>query len=155
MYASPVTMLRDTDSSSAQVRSAVVSVSTPGVLLTGIPSSVATPTSMLSYPTANWAIPRKEGLASMTARLIGSVKSERSTSAHRAPSMTSSWLGPSSSSPGHTRISTPASSRILSPASRIRRVTNTFPRLKAVSLQVSRRLRQGIRAGLRSSGGDP
>src|SRR5690606_40679561 len=46
--------------SNAHVRSAVVSVSTPGVLVTSTPRRVQAATSMLSYPTAMLATMRSE-----------------------------------------------------------------------------------------------
>jgi glycine/D-amino acid oxidase-like deaminating enzyme len=51
-YASPSTSRRPIPSISATARSAVVSVSTPGVLPTGMPRAVAASTSTLSTPTA-------------------------------------------------------------------------------------------------------
>jgi hypothetical protein len=62
--------------SSDQAKSAVVSVSTPGVLPTGIPFSVAVLTSILSKPTAIWLITLSwfEAPASMTLVFIVSVR---------------------------------------------------------------------------------
>jgi hypothetical protein len=109
----------------------VVSVSTPGVLLTGMPSSVAAGTSMLSKPTAKFATPRRPGFTDSTSRSIRSVSSDSSTSAQAAPSSTSSRLGEASSAPGQTRTWAPPSRSCASPASRMGRVTKTFPLMDA------------------------
>jgi hypothetical protein len=54
----PSTTLRAAANSSANAKSAVVSVSTSGVLVTRMPRAVAAGTSMLSKPTATLAITR-------------------------------------------------------------------------------------------------
>ena len=66
---------------SAKARSAVVSVSTPGVLPTAIPFPAAWATSMLSVPTAKLAIARSFGQASISSASIASVTMERIPSA--------------------------------------------------------------------------
>src|SRR4051794_16257317 len=120
--AAPGTIRRARASRSANARSAVASVSTSGVLPTGIPRAAAASTSMLSVPTAMFAIARRRGAASSTAASTRSVTSVRRPSTSRARATRSSWAG--GMSPGHS--STSCSARRRSSASNgSARVTNT------------------------------
>ena len=66
--------------SSAQVKSAVVSVNTPGVLPTGMPRRVQAGTSMLSKPTAIWLTTLRWGAASSSSSSMRSVNRQYSAS---------------------------------------------------------------------------
>src|ERR1035437_228611 len=126
MYSCASGILRAAASRSAHVKSAVVSVSTSGVLLTGRPSAVAPATSMLLKPTEQFATPRSAGFAASSARSTGSVSSERRTSHQRTPSSITEGATPSSSRSCPTRTSTPARSSSSMPAAGIRRETKTL-----------------------------
>ena len=81
----------------------MASVSTSGVLPTGMPRSAAASTSMLSVPTAMFAIACSRGAASSSSASTRSVTSVSSASASRARARSSS--GPGGRSPGHSSTS--------------------------------------------------
>ena len=80
-------------SSSASVRSAVASVSTPGVFVTSTPRAVAAPTSTLSKPTAMLATTRSPGQRSSSASSTRSVSIVRIPEQGAARSANSSAVG--------------------------------------------------------------
>ena len=79
--AAPSGIRRASASSSAKARSAVASVSTSGVLPTGMPRSAAASRSMLSVPTAMFAIAFRSGQASSSS--ASTRVGERATAAPR------------------------------------------------------------------------
>ncbi len=81
---SPSAMRRAAAISSANARSAVASVSTPGVCPTAIPAAVAAAISMLSRPTARLLMTRSLGAAAIKAASTRSVTIVSSASAWRA-----------------------------------------------------------------------
>ena len=107
---------------SASVRSAVASVSTPGVLPTAMPRAVAASTSMFSWPTAKFAIAHRSGAAAIRSASIRSVSRASSPSACRTPVRRSSPDG--GRSPGQTSTSCSAARRSSALPGSLR-VTNT------------------------------
>ena len=122
-FSAPGTIRRASASSRANARSAVASVSTSGVLPTGMPRAAAASTSMLSVPTAMLAIARSRGAASSSASSTRSVISvSRPRPRARAPR---SSAGGGGSSPGHSSTSC-AARRRSSAGNGSPRVTNTL-----------------------------
>jgi hypothetical protein len=109
-------------SNSANARSAVASVRTPGVCPTGMVLALSAGRSRLSTPTAMFETTRSEERASRSATSTLSVSIVRSPSARAAPDISSSGEG--GPSPGHTsRVQTRARRARPSPGSS--RVTKT------------------------------
>ena len=118
---SPSTMRRVMPRMIAQVRSAVASVSTSGVLVTTTPRARAAATSMLLYPTATVATIFRSDPASSTAASTGSVNIVTSACLPRTRSASASRV---SGSPSWSSTSHASSSRAIARAGR-RRVTRT------------------------------
>ena len=120
---SPSPMRRATARIRAIVRSAVASVSTPGVLVTTMPASRAASRSMWSTPAPKLAtIPARRGVADSSSAVMRSVTVISSPSAVRRASASSAGVRARSS--GLSRASTRPASRSSTGAGR-RRVTTT------------------------------
>ena len=122
---SDVTIHRAAERMSPQVRSAVASVSTPGVLVTVIPSSRAVSRSMLLYPTAYWLTILRSGFERRIPSSMVSLRREIRPSHPFMPWMISSRVA-GMKGWGCMRYRIPALWRTLSPSSGMVRVMKTL-----------------------------